>query len=77
MQVDLYTGPNCSLCEKAKDLLAELPETMDITVTSVNIRNDVSLYHQYAVRIPVLKRQDNHNELGWPFDLAQLEQFLS
>jgi len=28
------------------------------------------------VRIPVLKREDNGAELGWPFTLDELELFL-
>ncbi|MFC3095762.1 glutaredoxin family protein [Alteromonas sediminis] len=77
MHINLYTGPQCSLCDDAKSLLDTLPENIRPQVTQINIRDDVNLYHAYAVRIPVLKRTDNQQELGWPFDQTQLIQFLS
>jgi len=77
MQVNLYTGPQCCLCDDAKALIDSLPAEYRPEVTLCNIREDANLYHLYAVRIPVLKRVDNEQELGWPFDQSQLIQFLS
>ena len=77
MQINLYTGPQCGLCDDAKALIETLPENKKPSVKLINIRDDAALYHLYAVRIPVLKRLDNNNELGWPFDIDMLEQFLA
>ncbi|MCW8108445.1 glutaredoxin family protein [Alteromonas ponticola] len=74
LSVVLYTGPGCHLCEDAMALLAQINQPID--VKKVNIRNDAELYHLYGARIPVIKREDTHAELGWPFDNATLEQFL-
>ena len=47
-----------------------------LQITKHNIRDNTDHYHLYAVRIPVLKREDNGAELGWPFTLDELELFL-
>jgi hypothetical protein len=71
----LYTGPHCELCDHALKVYAQVnPE--QTRLEKVNIRSDAQLYHLYGARIPVLKRNDNQRELGWPFDAAMLEQFL-
>jgi hypothetical protein len=77
VNIILYTGPQCHLCELAQDVLRQSKQYENLTVTIKNIREDTELYHRYAVRIPVLQREDNQLELGWPFDLAQLETFLA
>ncbi|WP_371193110.1 glutaredoxin family protein [Glaciecola sp. SC05] len=71
----MYTGPHCELCEHAQEVFEEL-KPPDVSMVKVNIRDDSQLYHLYAVRIPVLKRQDSQAELAWPFDVTMLEQFL-
>jgi hypothetical protein len=71
----LYTGPHCELCDHALEIYEQInPEHTHLK--KVNIRSDTELYHLYGARIPVLKRNDNQQELGWPFDAAMLEQFL-
>jgi hypothetical protein len=76
MRVKFFTGPQCGLCDDAKALIAQLPESSKPKLEFLNIREDTQLYHLYGARIPVLKRTDNDDELGWPFDLEKLEQFL-
>lgn len=79
MAVDIhfYTGKQCHLCNLADDLLAQLSDGTVGEVNKVDIATDHQAYHLYAVRIPVLKRKDNQGELGWPFTLQELEEFLS
>jgi hypothetical protein len=74
MKLTLYTGPYCELCDRAIALVEQL-EHPDLTLEAVNIRTSTDLYHLYAVRIPVLKKEDGA-ELGWPFDLQQLRAFV-
>ncbi|MDC8831051.1 glutaredoxin family protein [Alteromonas gilva] len=76
MRIAFYTGPQCSLCHDAEAIIAQSEQADTLTVTQYNIREDSELYHLYAVRIPVLKREDNGQELGWPFNLEELELFL-
>ena len=82
MIIDFYTGPQCSLCDDALALIKQL-NMPNLTVVKKNIRQDTQLYHLYSVRIPVIKlvSPSNHSqyeqELGWPFTLEQLREFLT
>lgn len=84
VNVTLYTGPSCSLCDLAIELIEEFnlnviaSSKLDNTIklTKVNIRNSTELYHLYATRIPVLKKADSNAELGWPFTQEDLVEFL-
>ena len=80
MKVVLYTGPHCSLCDKALALIDELK--MDVELEKINIRDSADLYHLYGARIPVVKRNDmqttqSNSDLGWPFTLEQLRAYLA
>jgi len=84
----LYTGPQCSLCDLAigiveqfnsldlasKKGLANQPS--HITLEKLNIRNSTELYHLYGARIPVLKKMNDSAELGWPFTIEDLIEFI-
>ena len=76
MQIDFYTGPHCSLCDDALALLQAVNQP-DLIINKCNIKDNTQWFHLYAVRIPVLKRKDSGRELGWPFNLDELRQFLS
>ena len=73
----LYSGKHCHLCDLALELLKQVaPEQME-SLRKIDVATDHDLYHLYGARIPVLKREDNQKELGWPFDDLQLKEFLS
>jgi len=93
----LYTGPHCSLCDLAVDIVEQFnalctnecannesafqPSPSKISIEpieleKVNIRDSAALYHLYGARIPVLKNDKNDLELGWPFTLDDLIEFL-
>jgi hypothetical protein len=76
MKLFFYTGPQCSLCELADSKLANTSRYQTLSIEKVNVRDSNELYHLYGARIPVLKRDDNGNEIGWPFSTADLEEFL-
>ena len=71
----LYTGPNCSLCKKAEELLyaagigASQLEKIDVT-TSLELKKN------YGLKIPVVRRADLDQELFWPFDQDGLSDYL-
>ena len=71
----LYTGPNCSLCNKAEALLyasgigASQLRKIDVTC-SLNLKK------KYGIKIPVVKRIDLEQELFWPFDQDDLTRYL-
>ncbi|WP_026294431.1 glutaredoxin family protein [Salinimonas chungwhensis] len=74
MLITLYTGPACSICDKALAMLRTLRPTP--SVETVNVRTDSDLYHRYGARIPVIMRSDTQQELGWPFDQQMLKRFI-
>ncbi|GAA0852034.1 glutaredoxin family protein [Aliiglaciecola litoralis] len=77
MQIFFYSGVDCHLCDLAKDLLKQQSQYNDLNIEFIDVRQDHQTYHLYGARIPVLKRQDNQAELGWPFDSDALTDFLS
>ncbi len=72
----LYTGQGCSLCDDAVALLEKVNKNAAHSLKKVDVRASSDLYHLYGARIPVLYREDIHNELPWPFDFFQLGEFL-
>jgi len=70
----LYGTLGCHLCEQAEKLVQSVT---DAVVSVVEITDDGELLERYAVRIPVLQRLDNSEELGWPFDAAAIRHWLA
>lgn len=75
MRLTLYSTSACHLCEQAQDLIDPLLGP-DLTLEVVDISDSDELIERYGVRIPVLLRQDNGAEIGWPFDSSGLRTFL-
>jgi len=76
IDLEFYTTAGCHLCEQAIVLCEQYILSGAITVHSVDIADSEHLVEKYGVRIPVIKRMDNNNELGWPFDEVGLAKFL-
>lgn len=70
----LYQRDHCPLCDQALAVLAaaRLPE-----FETVWIDDDEALEARYGVRVPVLQDAVSGRELGWPFDVAAVREFLS
>jgi len=47
-----------------------------INMNVIEIADSDKLMELYGIRIPVIKRLDSGNELGWPFDINILTDFL-
>ena len=73
MKLLLYGTRYCHLCEQAEALL----EAAGMTAEHVDIATDDTLLEKYRIRIPVLLRDDNGAELGWPFDAKALQRFTT
>jgi hypothetical protein len=71
----LYGTLGCHLCEQAAALIAPLL-AKDWLLEEVDISDSEALMARYGIRIPVLARQADGAELGWPFDQQQLLAFL-
>ncbi|MCG9696506.1 glutaredoxin family protein [Shewanella sp. Isolate11] len=68
----LFHTEGCHLCEQAQALI----DSLAMEYTTQDICDIESLAEQYGIRIPVLLRQQDNSELGWPFDIEQLTQFM-
>ena len=73
----LYSGTQCHLCDLAYALLQDVDSHAADHVEKIDVASDHQLYHLYGARIPVVKRLDSGAELGWPFDVQQLKDFLA
>ena len=76
LRLTLYSTSACHLCELAKSLLEALPPGV-IRWREVEICEDETLLARYGTRIPVIRLEDHNAELGWPFDAAQLMDFIA
>lgn len=74
-RIVLYTGPNCHLCEQAKDMLYPLLATYDLELQLVDISQSDDLKQQYGTLIPVVQLPDG-NEKNWPFTQAQVSRMI-
>ena len=77
LKLTLFSGSECPLCDIAKNMLTTATHQFPVDLTVIDVKAQREYFHQYGARIPVLKRQDNNSELAWPFEFADLEQFLS
>ena len=74
MHLILYQRDDCHLCDLALDVLAQarVPD-----FDSVFIDDDAELEARYGESVPVLREAASGRELAWPFDAAQLRQFMA
>ena len=72
----LYATVGCHLCEQAEELLRYAAMERELTWQLIDIADDPALVERYGIRIPVLRHMDGDDELGWPFELEQLQEFL-
>jgi glutaredoxin len=52
--VTFYTKAGCHLCEDARELLEEVAENTEYTLTEIDIRSDPAVFELYRYRIPVI-----------------------
>ena len=74
-KITLISGPNCHLCDQAKELLYPLLEANNIHLNELNVKDDVALFERYGLRIPVVVFADG-SEKGWPFTAAQISRMI-
>ncbi|NQZ11321.1 MAG: glutaredoxin family protein [Algicola sp.] len=79
VKFELYGTDGCHLCELAEQLLAELDQlaVSKVIVKRVDIIDDERLVEAYGTTIPVIKNTHSGFEMNWPFDAAQLADFLA
>lgn len=75
--VTLFGTPACHLCEQAEALLKGLLNPDFFQLNHVDIAERDELIARYGLRIPVLRRDADGQELNWPFDVEAVVAFLS
>lgn len=73
LDLTLYGTEGCHLCNDAQALLKQA----GLQWCDVDIAEDDALLECYGIRIPVLLRNDNGNELSWPFKYEDVLRFIS
>lgn len=53
--VTLYTGPGCTLCAHARQLLEEFAPRFGFAVHEIDIHSDDDLLRRYVFEIPVVQ----------------------
>ncbi|MCC6076234.1 glutaredoxin family protein [Pseudomonas sp. GCM10022188] len=74
-ECQLFGTLGCHLCELAEEQLMPFVG-LGLQVELVDIAEREEWVAAYGVRIPLLRRADSGDELGWPFDAAQVAAFL-
>lgn len=74
-ECQLLGTPGCHLCEVAEAVLMSFVEN-GLLVELIDIAEHEAMVERYGLRIPVLRRYDSGAELDWPFDGAQVADFL-
>lgn len=74
-KITLISGPNCHLCDQAKDILYPLLEAKNIQLEEQNVADSTALFEQYGLRIPVVLFPDGSDK-GWPFTAAQIARII-
>ena len=54
VRLTLYSGPGCSLCDKAKLLVERVAHDIPLEIDEVDITQDTELYDRYRYAIPVI-----------------------
>jgi hypothetical protein len=57
-------------------MLYPLLEANNIQLNELNVKDDVALFEQYGLRIPVVVFADG-SEKGWPFTAAQISRMVN
>lgn len=53
-KVEIYSKPECHLCDEAKKILLKLQRRHPFEMIEVDIRQDERLYQEYKEQIPVV-----------------------
>ncbi|WP_415891888.1 glutaredoxin family protein [Neptuniibacter sp. PT8_73] len=75
-ELELMGTVGCHLCEVAEQLIASTVDMQQYAIYQVDIADDDDLVERYGVKIPVLLDLESKEELEWPFDQSQLQEFL-
>ena len=68
----------CHLCEQAEEIILQSRIIHPHWVVElIDIAEQSEWQDKYAIRIPVLYHPGSQEDIGWPFDTEQVDQFVS
>ena len=74
----LFGTSGCHLCEQAELIIKScLANNKELTIETIDIAEQEQWQEQYAIRIPVLYHLETKKDLGWPFNQAQVKEFIN
>ena len=78
IRLQLMSTSGCHLCELAEQIIAEsLLNNVAVTIELIDVAEQEQFQARYAIRIPVLYHPETNKDLGWPFDVVQVKQFIT
>ncbi|CAA9892550.1 Glutaredoxin [Candidatus Methylobacter favarea] len=78
MRLVLFGTSGCHLCEQAEQLIHNyLRADFELMIETIDIAEFEQWQEKYAIRIPVLYHPETQNELAWPFDQRNVEEFIN
>jgi hypothetical protein len=76
--VTFYTKLNCSLCDKAYQMLLDLAFDIPLKIEILDITHAHNkIEAKYSDRIPVVAAAHRQTELEWPFTPDELRAYLT
>lgn len=76
MAIVLLSTEACHLCELAQQVLIQVHQQLPLEVYFQDIAEDEAMVENYGTRIPVLLDENTGSELGWPFDVDSVLNWL-
>ncbi|WP_211225116.1 glutaredoxin family protein [Oceanobacter kriegii] len=77
MSFTLFGTEGCHLCDIAEQLILQSAGHFAEPVWQQDIAEDERLVENYGIHIPVLRHDACGSELSWPFNGAQLLEWLT
>ena len=77
-KVTLYTKLDCSLCDKAYQILLDVTFDMPLEIDVIDITHihNGDACTNYVTRIPVIAIAGKDRELDWPFTAEDIKAYL-
>ena len=75
MIVEIYSKPQCSLCEEAKEVLAQVRRRIPFDLREVDITQDPALFEEHRYDVPVVF-VNGHKAFKHHLDAKVVEQRL-
>ena len=77
-RVVLLGTSDCHLCELAEHIINDyLSSNQTWLIERIDIADQEQWQEQFALLIPVLYHPESQKQLGWPFDLQQVNLFFN